>query len=124
MFKLCFAIIGLLVSFSARSATFTVVNLTGTNWTEPSDTNHCFPPGVTVIPATHVASDGLMELGVHEGQSSTVWVDFGGVTFEEAGRSDQETFMLGFTFVFSAGLLAAGARWVKKLIVWGGEEHE
>src|SRR6185312_12033915 len=118
MFKVFLALIALLLSFSARAATFTVVNLTGTNWTEPSDTNHCFPPGVTVMTATHVAADSLAELGVHEGQSSTVWVDFGGVTFEEAGRSDYDTFMLGFTFVFSAGLLGAGVRWVKKLIVW------
>lgn len=42
------------------------------------------------------------------------------VTYSNQERA--ESFMVGFAFIFAAGLMGLGARWVRKIIGGGGYE--
>jgi hypothetical protein len=110
----------------SNAAQITVVNLSGTNWVDSVNTNHIFPPGVTILPASaEVATQLAAWSGLEEGRGYTVWVDAGSsMAMVPDDKSDVEVFMTGFSFVFAAGLLGTGMRWVKKIMVGGYEEGE
>ena len=106
----------------AAAAEYTVVNLTGTNWINTADTNQIFPPGVTRMPDN--SETALSAWGVAPGQSWVLVVDNAGETVGTAAVSDDARFWQGFSLVFVTGLVAMGARWVRKILGGSGEACE
>jgi hypothetical protein len=108
----------------ASAAEYTVVNLTGTNWVNTADTNQIFPPGVTRMPDNSATETALNAWGVASGQSWVLVVDNAGETIGTAAMSDDARFWQGFGLVFVTGLVAMGARWVRKILGGSGEACE
>ena len=117
-------VLALATSQIASAAEYTVVNLTGTNWVNTADTNQIFPPGITRMPDNSATETALNAWGVAPGQSWVLVVDNAGQTVGTAVLSDDARFWQGFGLVFVTGLVAMGARWVRKILGGSGEACE
>lgn len=108
----------------ASAAEYTVVNLTGTNWVNTADASQVFPPGVTRMPDNSATETALSAWGVPSGQSWVLVVDNAGQTAGTATMPEDARFWQGFGLVFVTGLVAVGARWVRKILGGSGEACE